>query len=239
MKFENICTQAEADFLLKNLKHTDKILEWGSGQISLQIASKIKHACVITHDLKQYGEIIEKGIENINALYIPVNKPQQSDDGTFDEFKDYIHAATELRNRFGKFDVIIIRGRARVECAKFCEQIAQENCKVFIQDFNHPDSQYLRSEYFEAEKHLTRVKGVFTMYLFEIKEIPSTTASEMPVFLADTKVSDSSDPKLKANKPSPSEALAKDGKKPRKVTELPKTEQKRVKDVAKKIFKNK
>lgn len=229
MNFENICTPTEASFLLSQLKHTDNVLEWGSGQLSLQIANKVKHVSVITHDLNQYASLQETRLENMEAILVPINQTQQSDDGTYDEYKDYISASHELKNRFGKFNVIIIRGRARVECAKFCEQIAHENCRIFIQDYNHPNSDYLRAEYFKAEEYLTRINGEFTMYMFIIKDKPTIDASRMPIFLNDTNVTDSFDPKLKANQQTAT-------KKPRKVTELPKTEKKRVTKTGKKIF---
>lgn len=169
MNLQNICAPEEAEFLLKYLKHTDRILEWGSGKLALQIANKVKHICVITHDLKEYGELIENKPENIEAIYMKPNAAKFSGDGTFQEFEDYINASVAMRNRFGKFNAVIIRGRARVACSKMCRNIAWPDAKVFIQDYNHPNPEYLRKEYFECEKHLTRMKGVFTMYLFKIE----------------------------------------------------------------------
>lgn len=237
MNFENICTPTEANFLLKNLKHTDNVLEWGSGQLSLQIVSKVKHVSVITHDLSQYALLQENKHDNIETILAPINNPHQSDDGTYDEFKDYIHASKELRNRFGKFNVIIIRGRARVECAKFCKEIAQDDCRIFIQDFNHPNSDYLRAEYFEAEKHLTRVGGEFTMYMFVLNKntpIIDKTIGMMGI----GKAFNATDGLIIRGVYSNEDVINHNIKMPKtkKVTELPKKERKRVTSVAKKIF---
>ena len=48
MSFENICTEKEAEFLLSHLKSTDRVLEWGNGDLALQIASKVKHVTVLS-----------------------------------------------------------------------------------------------------------------------------------------------------------------------------------------------
>lgn len=171
MNFNNICTKEEASFLLDNIKSTDNVLEYGNGQLSLQIADKVKHVSVITHDINQYGDIITADKpENMEILHVPTNKPQISDDGTFDEFEDYIKAGAELKKRFGKFNVIIIRGRARVECAKFAKEIAQEGCKIFVQDYGHPNPEYTRHEYFDIEKDLVKIASEFTLAMFVTEE---------------------------------------------------------------------
>lgn len=171
MNFENICTEKEAEFLLSHLKPTDRVLEWGNGDIALQIASKVKHVTVITHDLKSMEKLIDNQPQNMSSVLVPPTEPQQSDDGAAREYHDYIQEALPQTNRFGKFSVIIIRGRARVACARMCEQIAKDTTKVFIQDYNHPNDAYTRKEYFEAEQYLQHVDGEFTMHMFKVKAL--------------------------------------------------------------------
>lgn len=218
MNFENICTPQEAEFLLNNLKSTDNVLEYGSGTLSMQIAHKVKHISVITHDINQFGDIItSEKPENLEILHVPTNKAQISEDGTYEEFEYYIKAGMELRKRFGKFNVIIIRGRARVECAKFAPEISQEACKIFVQDYAHPNADYTRHEYYQIENYLQRNDGVFTMYLFNVKQ------------------------QLQENNTANAEIVetpkAEQKYVRKKITELPKKEQKRVKAVAKEITK--
>ena len=124
MNFENICTEKEAEFLLSHLKPTDRVLEWGNGDLALQIASKVKHVTVITHDMKSMEKMIDNQPQNMSSVFVPPTEPQQSDDGTAREFHDYIQDALLQTNRIGKFSVIIIRGRARVASARMSEQIA-------------------------------------------------------------------------------------------------------------------
>lgn len=212
MNFENICTEKEAQFLLNNLKPTDNVLEYGNGDLAMQIANKVRHVSVITHDLNSYGKVIENKPDNIEVLHVPTNIPQTSDDGNYNEFKDYIEAPKELLNRFGKFNVIIIRGRARVECAKFAKNIAQEGCKIFVLDYAHPNPEYTRNEYFEIEKHLIKTGAEFTMHLFSIenetnspleatgKEKLETTTIFKVVFDENTKMSINETP-IKTSEP--------------------------------------
>jgi hypothetical protein len=218
------------------------VLEYGSGELSLQIASKVKHISVITHDLNQYGKLIENKPENVEALMVPTNIIQKSDDGTFQEFENYIKAAEELSHRFGKFSVVIIRGRARVECAKFVKEVVWPEAKIFIQDYNHPNEQYRRSEYFEIENHLTKVKGEFTLYLFGLKQ----TEANKKELTDDSKERWAAQPTTNNQQPSVSEELSAFAKsvtkgvtksKTKKITELPKKEQKKLKKVTKKISK--
>lgn len=245
MNFENICTEKEAQFLLNNLKPTDNILEYGNGDLSLQIADKVRHVSVITHDLNSYGKIIENKPENIEILHVPTNIPQTSDDGNYNEFKDYIEAPKELLNRFGKFNVIIIRGRARVECAKFAKNIAQEGCKIFVLDYAHPNPEYTRNEYFEIEKHLTKTGWEFTMCSFSIEYDPEQfqqdvqqmideiTESETTITNEDNNTHIVKD--LHKNKEATKPFKKKVGGE--KLKQLSKNEQNRVKGVAKKIAK--
>ena len=204
MNFENICTEKEAEFLLSKLKSTDRVLEWGNGAIATQIASKVKHVTVITHELNSLDRVISQGLDNLSAVFVPPTEPQQSDDGTDREFHDYIQEALPQTNRFGKFSVIIIRGRARVHCARMCEQIAKDNTIVFIQDYNHPDSAYTRKEYFEAEKYLQHIGGEFTMHAFKVKALQNKKT---------VKATDIIKPKATPDQTKTGKAIAKQAKK--------------------------
>lgn len=232
MNFENICTPAEAEFILSNLKHTDNVLEYGSGQLALQIADKVKHVSVITHDLNQYAAIIENKPENLEIALIKTDIPQTSDDGTLDEFKSYINEGAALKQRFGKFNVIIIRGRARVECAKFAKEIAQDGCKIIVQDYAHPNPEYTRTEYFDIENHLTKGKSEFTVCVFsldnDISDIQNPTEIKEVEFL--TPVLDTETKKVSYKKVTTKTAS-------KIIEQLPKADKKRVKSVAKEISK--
>jgi len=171
MNFDNICSEKEAEFLLKNLKPTDRVLEWGNGSLALQIADKVKHVTVITHELEAMSNMLDTQPQNMSSVFVPPTEPQQTDDGSEREFHDYIEEAEQQLKRFGKFSVIIIRGRARVSCARMCERIATDATRVFIFDYNHPIAEYRREEYFKAEEYLQHQKGESALHMFKVKAL--------------------------------------------------------------------
>lgn len=155
----------EQEFFLSHLKPHMRVLEWGSGSSTLAIAPMVKHVTSIEHTGKWYEEIKSKMPGNVDLRFVPPNNPEYSDDGTLADFVDYI--TNPLAS--GPFDLIFIDGRARVECAKLCRQLGHADTLVFIHDYNHPEEKWRRPEYYEAEKYLQRVDGVFTMWKFKIK----------------------------------------------------------------------
>lgn len=162
--------QEEADFFLKHLKKNHTVLEWGSGASTIEIAKHVKKLVSIEHNESWYNKVSQEIPENVDLHYVPFNTEEDpGHDGTYEQYKDYVDKAVELSKQHGKFDVIFIDGRARVACAAICKQIAHKNTLVFIHDYNHPNPQYLRQEYFEAEEHLNRLSGEFTMWKFAVK----------------------------------------------------------------------
>lgn len=163
-------TQSEADFFLKQLKPHHIVLEWGAGASSASIAKRVKKLYSIEHN-QGFVEIIKNTFpENAELFFVPPNEEEgQGEDGSYQQYENYINKATHIsiENKV-KFDVILIDGRARVECAKNCINIAHENTLIFIHDYNHPDQKYTRKEYFEAEKYLKRIEGDHTMWMFKI-----------------------------------------------------------------------
>lgn len=165
-----VCNQDEEDFFISNLTKTDNVLEWGSGKSTNHIAAHCKHLCSIENNHTYFTDLAKDLSPNVHLEYVPENKsPKPGHDGTKEDFKDYVERAKYLANRFGKFDVIFIDGRARVACAEICAEIGHKDTLVFIHDYNHPDKKYLREEYYPAENYLERLGGEFTMWKFKIK----------------------------------------------------------------------
>lgn len=164
--------QEEEDFLLSRLKPEHKVLEFGSGSSTIEIAKHVKHICSIEHHSEWFERVMQQLPPNAHLCWVPQNsEPEPGHDGTKKNFNDYVQKSIELCDKYGPFDVIFIDGRARVACAEICEKIGHKDTLVFIHDYNHPNPQYLRDEYFEAEQWLERVDGEFTMWLFKIKAL--------------------------------------------------------------------
>lgn len=166
----NVCTQAEADFFLSHIKPHHKVLEYGSGGSTLEIAGKAASVVSIEHHLGWFEKTKSHAPGNVTILFHPpVSEPENGADGTKEQFLDYVEAPLKIVQEKGPFDIIFIDGRARVSCAELCEKLGHPGTLVFIHDYNHPDPQYLRMEYFDAEKYLLRIEGELTMWKFLIR----------------------------------------------------------------------
>lgn len=152
-------TKNEEEFLKKEINNQSKVLEYGSGESTKELASICKTIVSIEHQEDWYNKIISILPNNCKLLLKKPNSPEQwPDDGTYEQFKDYVDEPL----KYGTFDVIIIDGRARVACASICNKLGHKDTIVFIHD-------YFRKEYHIAEKYLTLVDRVETMAKFKIK----------------------------------------------------------------------
>lgn len=189
--------QEEEDFFLSHLTKDMRVLEYGSGASTLAIAPLVKELMSIEHNEDWYRNISAQAPANVKLYFMkPDSEPKpEYDDGTYSDFESYIELPLILSkvragiikaNREGNqsaiklltshishlthgFDVILIDGRARVGCASVCHLLGHKDTLVFIHDFNHPVEKWRRPEYYEAEKYLERIDGVFTMWKFKIK----------------------------------------------------------------------
>ncbi len=98
--------------------------------------------------------------DNVELFLNPPNLPyaEGGHDGEFSEFEDYINAG--MVN--APYDVVLIDGRARVECAKLCQYICNPESMIFIHDF-------YRTEYLDVYKWLEYVDNCESMFLFKLK----------------------------------------------------------------------
>ena len=148
--------KSEQDFLFSYLKPEFRVLEYGSGESTVEISKIVKEIVTVEH-IEEWANFVKKlELPNATVLYNPPDLSYEEGidgkDGTFEEFKTYIQSPKE----YGKFDVIFIDGRARVECAKFAKQVANKNCMIFIHDFF---SRQNSENYKEALKYLEIVSS--------------------------------------------------------------------------------
>lgn len=169
MMVNNVQEQA---FFLKHLKPDMNVLEYGSGLSTLAIGALVNKLVSVENNEEWFNKVHPTVKHNTTLLFAPANREPSPayDDGTYEDFKSYVEAPLLYLDKVPKpFDVIFIDGRARVACASVCAQLGHKDTLVFIHDFNHPEEKWRRPEYFEAEKYLERIEGVFTMWKFKIK----------------------------------------------------------------------
>ena len=133
-----------------------KVLEYGSGKSSIEIAGMVKSLLTIEHQRHWFEKIKPKLPDNAIMLLVFSTNFRGGTDGSYEQFKDYIEAPKDI------YDVIIIDGRARVGCAKYCKNIADNNTLIFIHDFD-------RKEYQPVLKYLQLIEQKGTLAKFKLK----------------------------------------------------------------------
>lgn len=163
---------SEKQFLISHLKPEFHMLEWGSGYSTLELP-KYVHSCIsIEHNAEWFSRLTNQGLpHNVLLKWLPNNKPWESVDGTYEEFRDYINVPFLFRPPNG-FDIIYIDGRARVECAKIAKEMAHKDTLIFIHDygknFRQDDGNY-RAYYDIIEERILKLQEIHhTMALFKI-----------------------------------------------------------------------
>ncbi len=154
----------ESEFFLSHVKPDHKVLEYGSGSSTLEIAKICKSILSIEHDSDWYHRISSSIPLNAKILLRASNLPYVEGTyncGTYEEFKDYILAPIE----YGQFDIILIDGRARMECAKICNLLSHDSTIIFIHDF----TSRITTGYSEVFNYLDIIESVGDMSKFKIK----------------------------------------------------------------------
>lgn len=160
----------EQEFFLSHLKPNMRVLEFGSGMSTIQIASRVKEVVSIEHNKQWFDEMKDKMPPNAKLYYVPANsepKPEY-DDGTYEDFRDYVDFPFSLiETDDDRFDVCFVDGRSRVACAAIAaNHYVKFGGFIFIHDIRHPDPQYRRFEYDAVDEFLEHLDGVFAMHLF-------------------------------------------------------------------------
>ena len=163
----------EEKFFKDHLDKTHKVLEWGSGVSTPQIADQVDFLVSIEHNTEWYEkiknnmEVSQKSYDNCKYLLRP---PSESGSGEnsrgknyYIDFKEYVDAPLD----YGPFDIILIDGRARVACASKCSLLGHKDTIVFIHDFTLPGREY----YGESLEYLEHIETANTMAKFKIKNL--------------------------------------------------------------------
>lgn len=156
-------TQEEKNFLFSYLNENQKVLEYGSGESTLEISKVVKSVMSIEHQKEWYEKISKTMPSNVTLVLKEPNLPYSEGKhcGTYDEFRDYV----DYPLSHGPFDVIFIDGRARVSCASICNKICHNDTIIFVHDFDLNN----RPDYEEVLGYLEIIDSCGTMYKFRVK----------------------------------------------------------------------
>ena len=139
-------TTEESAFFFAEIDQNKKVLEYGSGQSTIEISGKCRSVVSVEHQEDWYNKTLRIIPSNCELM---LKKPTLH----------YVEAPLSK----GPFDIILIDGRARVACASICKSLGHKDTIVFIHDFERP-------EYQEALTHLEQVAIAGRMAKFKIKE---------------------------------------------------------------------
>lgn len=171
MLFNNM---GEINLFLDALQPDHIVLEWGAGGSTIEIAKRVKTVYAVEHHPMWYNRVREeitlKGLEEKAVLvHVAKNKEEPAGhDGLREHYLDYI----EYPRNFQKiFDVILIDGRARVECAKVAAELLAPDGIIFIHDYKHDQPEYRRHAYEVVETFLEEIEHVFALSKFRKKQL--------------------------------------------------------------------
>ncbi len=127
-------TADEIAFLERNLTPTDRVFEWGSGGSTLWLAKRVRGVTSVEHAQDYAASVLKDAPGNVSLLFHPPGRPYVGpDDGTFEQFRDYVTCYTGRG-----VDVAVLDGRARVACARWIVESAQfgpdPDLRVFLHD---------------------------------------------------------------------------------------------------------
>ena len=163
-------SSTEIQTVLRYLKSYQAMLEYGSGGSTLLFPEYVDKYFSIEHDEKWYKKVKEQCKSNSNVVIKHVPRDHITPDEnrikatTWQEldtssrakdFKTYIEYPKVFER---KFDVVLVDGRARPECAKFIKDYLVDDGYLFMHDY-WPDC---RKAYRVVEEHYRVIDKVLT-----------------------------------------------------------------------------
>lgn len=126
------------EFIEDKLKSDFHVFEYGSGQSTLWYAARLEKVITVEHNRDFFQTMINNIPDNVNLLL------QEGRD-------EYVSAILDYDDFY--FDVIVIDGIERVECARKCDRKLKENGFIVLdnsdREANNPAIEYLQNRGFK------------------------------------------------------------------------------------------
>lgn len=114
--------KCEVVTMLDILQEHYHVFEWGSGQSTILFSQWCERYVSIEHKLDWFGAVKEKLVtSNVDFRWRPSDA-------------EYVNAIDDG----GKYDVVFIDGKFRVECARKAATVIEPRTRVLIHDFDRP-----------------------------------------------------------------------------------------------------
>jgi predicted O-methyltransferase YrrM len=135
----------ERNLVSKYLGYNKTMLEWGAGGSTLFFSKFVKKYISIEHDEGWYNEVKAKIGDNVELHHVLNNEPRTIPTDP-KQFEDYINYVDTLNQ---KYDIVLVDGRARPECAKKVIPYLKENAIVIMHDFWERPAYHWVLDYYE------------------------------------------------------------------------------------------
>lgn len=132
-------TDSEKTLFLHLLNKEDIYLEWGSGGSTSIVPDHVKKVYSIEHDEEWFNKMkaeLAGKFDNLQCFLVPNDKPRSFPYVKKEEFINYIEFVNDLGKEYGKFDKVLIDGRARIWCAEEVIPHLNKDAIVFIHDWD-------------------------------------------------------------------------------------------------------
>lgn len=160
----------EIQTILKYLDTSKIMLEYGCGGSTLFFPEYVKEYYSIEHNKNWYHKIYPQISNNVSLFYVDKNSDTPESERIFatnwddldlssrsKDYKDYISYPFKINL---KFDIVLIDGRARPECAKFILSYLNEEAYVIVHDYWPRQKYHLILEKYEIVDYVKTGQSV-------------------------------------------------------------------------------
>ena len=145
------------EFLLANVEPSATVWEWGSGETTALLAQRCRHITTVEHQPVRAAQMAlwsaTTGVR-VSVLSMPYAEGGE-DDGDLATFRSYVESYSGRG-----VDVVLIDGRARVECARWVAERAPfgptPQMRIFAHDIERRQLAPIL-EMFREEKRIGRL----------------------------------------------------------------------------------
>jgi len=161
-------TEEEISLIKSYLKKDKTLFEWGVGGSTVEFSNYVKEYYSVEHDFDWYNIVFKNAGENVHLFYIPPNTSNLEwfpvfEEGKASDFKSYIKFVNNIASFGKKFDLVLVDGRARVDCAVEILPHLEKDAVIFIHDFD-------REYYWKILKYYEIVSVTDKMAALRIKK---------------------------------------------------------------------
>ena len=159
-------TPDEELFLRSKLNETQKVLEWGCGSSTTELSKIVKEVYSIEHNRDWFAKINQELLYNNNVQLRLCEPDEEYIEGGHGGYYSQVNTYITKPIGLGIFDIIIIDGRARIECSKVCKHISNEDTLIFVHDYR---GRYEKENYKLIEDNLLYISEVEQLALLKVK----------------------------------------------------------------------